>query len=505
MRKKNIEIELIVRKIKNLSKVSVLVFSVGFFLSSVIAPAFSHAATGDAEIADQDYEKYLKYDKYKKYTKRKKYRKYNKARKKYGFDSSSDKFAAKTCYRKIKDLRKKGVSKAQTKSDSCYKKYSKYKKYKKYYSPYKKYRKYKKYDKDEYDHSSWGNYGTSENKSAYDRYERRANSQANLGGGALGPEIRVGLHEFTEDSLEDHSFRIRAYKASTGVAVPYSIKDENGDLVVDVAAAEDDNDVTKVKYDGSENLRVYDYDEAVSDEEKIVNEKVRFVAKNQADENDIYFEYSHDDISSSYVKYRDGIELNHYNESGSSTNDRIWVINFLPLEHYVWGMSEITGTGDHDYNRVMTISYRTYGYWQIKYSTKFAKYDFKVNATPGNQLYSGYRYEVEHDDIRTAAEETRAKIVMYDHRIAITPYSSYTDGRTRSFEERWGSTNYPWCQSVSDPYGEHPSMTTAELVAAGNHMVGLSAHGALDRAAAGWDYERILKYYYDGIDLDTAY
>ncbi len=483
----------------------IVILAATFVISSLGVQMYANAATGDAEDGDQDYEMYLKYDKYKKYTKRKQYRKYKKAKKKYGFDSSSDKFKAKACYRKIKDLRKTGVAKAQTKDNVCYKGYSKYKKYKKYYSPYKKYRKYRKYYKDEYNHSSWATYGTSANKAAYERYEKKKNSEANLGGESLGPEIRIGLYEFTEDALKDDSFRIRAYKASTGNAIPYTIKDKNGDVVVDVAAALDSDDVTKVKYDGSENLRVYDYDESVVGEEKIVNEKVRFVAKNLADEDDIYFEYSHDDISSSYVRYRDGIELNHYNKSGSSSNDRIWVINFLPLEHYVWGMGEITGTGDMDYNRVMTISYRTYGYWKIKYSTKFAKYGFKVNATPGNQLYYGYRYEVDHDRIKSSAEDTRGKIVMYDNRIAITPYSSWTDGRTRSWEERWGSTNYPWCKSVEDSYGEHPSMSTAELVAAGNHMVGLSAHGALDRADAGWDYERILKYYYDGIYLHEAY
>ncbi|MFZ5981997.1 MAG: hypothetical protein ACOYS2_00255, partial [Patescibacteria group bacterium] len=91
--------------------------------------------------------------------------------------------------------------------------------------------------------------------------------------------------------------------------------------------------------------------------------------------------------------------------------------------------------------------------------------------------------------------------------IALTPYSSWTDGRTRSFEERWGSKEYPWCQSVSDPYGKHPTLGTDALVAAGNHMVGMSANGSLKLAGSSyrWDFQKILKYYYTGISLDKKY
>ena len=95
---------------------------------------------------------------------------------------------------------------------------------------------------------------------------------------------------------------------------------------------------------------------------------------------------------------------------------------------------------------------------------------------------------------------------MYGKRIAITPYSSWTDGKTRSFKSRWGSSIYPWCKSVKDPYGKHPSKGTKQLEREGNHMVGLSAHGALDLAGNhGWSWDKILRYYFSGISLKTAY
>ena len=90
--------------------------------------------------------------------------------------------------------------------------------------------------------------------------------------------------------------------------------------------------------------------------------------------------------------------------------------------------------------------------------------------------------------------------------IALTPYSSWTDGRTRSFAERWGSTGYPWNQSVADPYGKHPTMSTSELENAGNHMVGLSAHGSLTLATDyGKDWDWILNYYFYNINIHQAY
>lgn len=181
------------------------------------------------------------------------------------------------------------------------------------------------------------------------------------------------------------------------------------------------------------------------------------------------------------------------------------------MEQYVWGMGEIQGTGPMEYNKVMTTSFRTYGYFWLYESIVNLPY-FIVNATPGNQLYKGYDYEVTHPRIKEAAQMTRGNILTspqseFKDKVAITPYSSWTDGRTRSFQERWGGTSYPWCKSVADPYGKNTTMTTAQLEAAGNHMVGLSANGALKLAGTSynWNWDRILKYYFTGVSLTQIY
>lgn len=50
-------------------------------------------------------------------------------------------------------------------------------------------------------------------------------------------------------------------------------------------------------------------------------------------------------------------------------------------------------------------------------------------------------------------------------------------------------------------------MTTAQLEAAGNHMVGLIANGSLKLAGSNynWDFQRILNYYFTGISISNKY
>lgn len=298
----------------------------------------------------------------------------------------------------------------------------------------------------------------------------------------LGPEISVGVWNYTKDELKSNPFQIEANES-------YKIKDKDGKLIATVT----ENTVTKVKYDSDGNLKIYN-----SIPEKIVSKEVIFESA-KADGGTIVFDAHRPD--SSYDKYRGKIKVRYSNASG-----KIWSINILPLEQYIWGIGEITGTGDEGYNRTMTAAFRTYGYWKVLYGTKYATEGFKVDATSSSQIYRGYEWEVAHPRIKQAAEYTQGKIAKYGSDIALSPYSSWTDGRTRSFYERWGSDDYPWCQSVKDLYGKHPSLTISQLVSAGNHMVGISAHGALKLATDyNWTWDKILKYYLTGINIAKIY
>ncbi|HWQ59939.1 MAG TPA: SpoIID/LytB domain-containing protein [Candidatus Fimivivens sp.] len=297
---------------------------------------------------------------------------------------------------------------------------------------------------------------------------------------ALGPKIAVGLWVDTKSDLQDTPLKVSANKR-------YNVKDKNGAVISTVDAGTD----TRVGYDSSGKLKVYG---SIAD--TVVKTSVSFDSADGYDGDLIMYVNR---PGSSYDHYRGTMKVQY------TDNSNIWIINTLPMEQYVWGMGETTGTGDLEHTKVMTDLFRTYGYWYAKYATKYNQYGFTIRGDSGSQVYYGYDWETKYPNIRAAAEATRGIIATYGGDVALTPYSSWSDGRTRSFKEVWGSSDYPWCQSVSDPYGKHPTMTTAQLKAAGNHMVGLIAHGSLDRAGAGWSHIKIMKYYYAGIGLDVAY
>ncbi len=387
-----------------------------------------------------------------------------------------------------------------------YQKYEKktlYRKYLRYKSgklgkQYKKYKKYKKYNKKSY--NAYAGYGTQEYQDGYNRYRDYLNGrndasgdlgEADLGGGLLGPDVTVGLTKYSKSALKSDKIKIKA-EDENGAARAYNIKDKNNNLVAQIPASQGER--TYVEYDGSDKLKVSNSITAV-----LVSDDELTFEPADGDPNTMVFDYSRP--NSNYDKFRGTIKIKK-----NADGDSFWVINKLPMEHYVWGMGEITGTGPSEYNKVMTTSFRTYGYWKMKFSTKYAKDGFRVDATPGNQLYYGFEWEQNYPRIRQAALESQGHIVMYRKEIAITPYSSWTDGKTRSFKERWGSSDYPWCKSVKDSYGKHPSKSTKTLEAEGNHMVGLSANGALKLAKEkDWDWGKILRYYFSGITLRKVY
>lgn len=299
----------------------------------------------------------------------------------------------------------------------------------------------------------------------------------------LGPEISVGLWNYSRSSLSDSAFQIEANK-------DYRIKDASGNIIARIPAAT----ITKVKYAGDKKFKIYNSITA-----KEVSANIQFDAK---DGNNTDLIFNAHRPSSEYDKYRGKIKLKY-----NSTDGKIWVINILPMEQYVWGDGETTGTGPFEHTKVMTTIFRTYGHWYLKYATKYLPYGFIIRSDSGSQIYRGYEWEIKYPNIKKAATANKGIIVKYGSEIALTPYCSWSDGRTRSFEERWGSDDYPWCKSVKDPYGKHPSMTTTQLVSAGNHMVGLIANGSVKLAGSTYKktYSWIIKYYYSDVSIVRMY
>lgn len=189
-------------------------------------------------------------------------------------------------------------------------------------------------------------------------------------------------------------------------------------------------------------------------------------------------------------KFRGKLELRY-----TPATDAVWVINELPIEWYLKGMAETSNSSPQEYQRALMTAARTYAMYHVQRGTKHANENYIVDATY-DQVYRGYGAEIRDGNVVTAIDATRGQIVTYQEKLAITPYYSRSDGRTRSWSEVWGGS-YPWLIGVPVPWDQGKTLW--------GHGVGMSATGALGMAADGWTYDRMLKYFYTGIELRQIY
>jgi len=438
-------------------KIKILLILVLVFMASSAFTSAQAAAVQplEASVLAHRYERYLKFEKYQLYKEYKAVKKYK------GYKKYSD------LYRLYKKNSKK---------------YSGYAKYKNYYDGYQKYQKKKKY-------ASYGKYAFFNNernkeystavyKTAYEQLKNTAvNAVQNQGQNqsaapvnySVSPKIKVGLNSYKKSDLEDKSITVK-------VNSPSKIQEEGG---VELARIPDNTEI-RIFFDFSEKI----YRVVSVNLDKNYNRPIIIIPDNK--------EQGVCNVEG-VGSYRDSIEVRF-----ASFTKRLWVINELPMEYYVWGMGEAANGSPMEYLKALSVAYRTYGYWKVKNGTSYEKEGFNVTDTGSSQVYGGFNRENNQPNIVAAAKDTSGLIARYGDRIAITPYCSGTDGNTRSWKDVWGSENYPWCQSVADPLGVKANATTLN----GNHMVGMSATGAYNYAKQqGWGYEQILKYYYQGIAL----
>ncbi|MBU2613397.1 hypothetical protein KJ925_03005 [Patescibacteria group bacterium] len=177
--------------------------------------------------------------------------------------------------------------------------------------------------------------------------------------------------------------------------------------------------------------------------------------------------------------------------------DMVWVINELPVETYLKGIAETSNVSPLEYQKALLTAARTYAMYHVNRGTKHADEYFIVDAHL-DQVYRGYGQEARSPNIVSGVDLTRGQIVTYDGKLAITPYFSRSDGRTRDWAEVWYGTGFPWLKSVPVPWDEGQTLW--------GHGVGLSARGALYMASKDSAlYDAILKHFYQGTELRRAY
>ena len=188
-----------------------------------------------------------------------------------------------------------------------------------------------------------------------------------------------------------------------------------------------------------------------------------------------------------YNLYRNVLEL-RYNDY----KDRTWLINELSIEMYLRGLAETSNVSPEEYQKALVTAARTYAYYHYTRGTKRGQEFMHVVAYADDQVYRGYDHEIISPRIGEAVAATTGMVVTYEGDLAITPYFSRSDGRTRAWSEVWGGS-VPWAQSVLVPWETGGTLW--------GHGVGMSALGALKMAGEGYLYEEILKYFYTGIEL----
>lgn len=196
--------------------------------------------------------------------------------------------------------------------------------------------------------------------------------------------------------------------------------------------------------------------------------------------------------SLNFNTFRDTVEIRY-----AAKNEKTWLINELPIEHYLAGVAETSDYTPVEYQKAIMTAARTYAYTHLMSGAKHADRYFHVDATY-DQVYKGYAREKHFPVVASSVHATRGELVLYNGEVVVTPYYSRSDGRTRDWTEVWGGKPKPWLVSVKTQYDAGKKLW--------GHGVGMSAEDAAARAKVeGIDYKALLQYYYRGTQIEKRF
>jgi len=232
---------------------------------------------------------------------------------------------------------------------------------------------------------------------------------------------------------------------------------------------------------------------------------MRFVPKSG---NTIFEILSYEDRPSwkpeaNYNKFRGKIEIRY-----SQKSKKIWVINELGLEDYLFGLSESVQGDPAEFLKSMIVSSRSYSIFHIQNGGKYGKDElFHLKNTSADQLYKGYGREEFASDIVKAVNDTRGQAIYFKDVPVRGLYSSGAPVKTRSacavFGGEFCEDRYDYLDGgTASPAGATYKNSSCNSV---NHCVGLMADGARFLAQSGKTWQEIIKYYYLGVDIKKAY
>ena len=164
------------------------------------------------------------------------------------------------------------------------------------------------------------------------------------------------------------------------------------------------------------------------------------------------------------------------------------VINELPMYHYLQGVAETIEANHIEKKKALAIVARSYAAYYLDHQ-KFTTNLYNGNDDPNAfQRYLGQTLADRSPQWLRTVDATTDQVMTYNGKTIKTPFHSSSGGKTLSAQTKWGWTNTPYLPSVADP--------GCRGVTAAGHRVGMSGCGAEHWAQQGWDYKKILEYYY---------
>lgn len=173
------------------------------------------------------------------------------------------------------------------------------------------------------------------------------------------------------------------------------------------------------------------------------------------------------------------------------------VVNTLPFSEYMKWIVETNDTETLEKNKVMSLISKNYALFYLNRDNIHPSIseDAKYTAIDDPDFFQKYVWAWLEKTIKkryVALDATKNEFVMYDDYLPILPYFSCSAWFTLSAEEKRWWTDTPWLKSVYD-FSKCEDFKW--------HWVWLAWNWA-ERLAKQWlTYDKILKYYYNGITI----
>jgi len=208
------------------------------------------------------------------------------------------------------------------------------------------------------------------------------------------------------------------------------------------------------------------------------------------------------------IRFRNILEIRYDKES-----KKLYVINELPLEKYLWGLGEEPNGMPTEKNKTIATLARSYAYYYATSGGKHPERFSHLISNGNDQVYRGYDYEKNHQEFVKSVKETQGEMVFYKDVVIKSPFFSRSDGKTKEAGKDgnpWNFEKFPYSQSVDDPWscGGSSADIGKNLRCpdqSWGHGVGVSAKGAEGMAKEGKNYKEIIEYFYKDVSVHKGY